>query len=193
MSVQKMDCPICGYRFDVSNAGACGSCPLASGCNLVCCPNCGHTTVDLERSGLVRLATRIGAIFRGEKSVPLDEKPVEEFILLERPAVPVPENGAPGREPEGSGVPRRLSEIPLGERVRVVSLGAGLTPPRCARLQAYGVVPGYWVKVIQHDPVTVIEVDHLELAMEGEVAEGIWVAIPSPPKTSAPNRAANTP
>lgn len=34
-------CPLCGGRF--THAGlACGGCPLASGCDVVRCPVCGH-------------------------------------------------------------------------------------------------------------------------------------------------------
>jgi Fe2+ transport system protein FeoA len=173
MNARKIDCPICGFRFDPADSGACGSCPLNKGCEMVCCPNCGHTTVDVNQSGLVRVASRIAALFRRNRSGEPEGNQADIFTRLERIPVPVPENGA--SDPEPAGPARRLSEVPVGARVRVMSVGAGLTPPRCARLQAYGVVPGYWVKVIQHDPVTVIQVDHLELAMEGEVAEGIWV------------------
>jgi Fe2+ transport system protein FeoA len=180
MSARKIGCPVCGYRFDPADSGACGSCPLNAGCEMVCCPNCGHTTVDVNQSGLVQLANRIVALFRREQPASQGHEPAEEFIRLDNIPSPVPGLLSPASNPPSSisGPPspvRRLSEIPVGERVRVMSLGEGLTPPRCARLQAYGVVPGYWVKVIQHDPVTVIQVDHLELAMEGEVAEGIWV------------------
>jgi Fe2+ transport system protein FeoA len=142
---------------------------------MVCCPNCGHTTVDVNQSGLVRLANRIVALFRREQPASQGHESGEAFFRLDNIPSPVPGLLSPVSSPPSPV--RRLSEIPVGERVRVMSLGEGLTPLRCARLQAYGVVPGFWVRVIQHEPVTVIEVDHLELAMEGEVAEGIWVGM----------------
>ncbi len=38
-----MKCPLCGTEFSVGDPAACKRCPLAgSGCNLVCCPNCGY-------------------------------------------------------------------------------------------------------------------------------------------------------
>ena len=37
-------------------------------------------------------------------------------------------------------------------------------------LQAYGLMPGHWVLVLQHSPVMVIQIDHTEIAMEREMA-----------------------
>jgi hypothetical protein len=38
-------CALCGFRFDEKQAGCRPSCPMSGGCNLVCCPNCGHGAV----------------------------------------------------------------------------------------------------------------------------------------------------
>jgi hypothetical protein len=52
-------CALCGYEFD-SGALACyGKCPLASGCHIICCPNCGYQTVDESRSGTVNLLLKL--------------------------------------------------------------------------------------------------------------------------------------
>ncbi len=38
-----MKCPLCGMEFNPEHAQkACAGCPLAKGCNLVKCPNCGY-------------------------------------------------------------------------------------------------------------------------------------------------------
>jgi hypothetical protein len=33
----------------------------------------------------------------------------------------------------------------------------------------------YWVQVVQHSPITIVRLDHLELALENELASGIIV------------------
>ncbi len=37
-----MTCGLCGTTFDENAQGCRPSCPMSHGCNLVCCPNCGH-------------------------------------------------------------------------------------------------------------------------------------------------------
>jgi rubredoxin len=40
-----MKCAFCGYMFDEKRSDAsCGGCPMAKGCKLVKCPNCGYET-----------------------------------------------------------------------------------------------------------------------------------------------------
>jgi Fe2+ transport system protein FeoA len=43
------------------------------------------------------------------------------------------------------------------------------------QLQAYGLIAGRMVRVVQHAPVTVVQIDQTELALEGELADGIQV------------------
>jgi Fe2+ transport system protein FeoA len=52
-------CPLCSHRFDPAAHPGCGSCPLASGCVTVCCPACGHTTIDPSASWSGRALTRL--------------------------------------------------------------------------------------------------------------------------------------
>ncbi|MBE0408596.1 MAG: ferrous iron transport protein A [Anaerolineales bacterium] len=70
----------------------------------------------------------------------------------------------------GSSIEMTLKDVPVGCRARVVGFCPGLAAERLAYLQAYGLAPGYWVRVLQHSPVTVIEVEHTELALESELA-----------------------
>jgi ferrous iron transport protein A len=65
-----------------------------------------------------------------------------------------------------------------GKRALIGALD-GLSTGRCHQLQAYGVAPGRWVKVVQQSPVTVIRVEHLDLAFEAEIARGIRVEVPA--------------
>jgi Fe2+ transport system protein FeoA len=50
------------------------------------------------------------------------------------------------------------------------------------RLQAYGVSPGSELEVVQQSPVTVVRIDHVELAFEHSVARDILI---SPPEQNA--------
>lgn len=36
-------CPLCGNRFDAEGQGCRPSCPLATGCKVICCPACGYS------------------------------------------------------------------------------------------------------------------------------------------------------
>lgn len=44
--------------FDPVEHARCQSCPLHPGCQLVCCPNCGFETVNVEKSSLARAVQR---------------------------------------------------------------------------------------------------------------------------------------
>jgi Fe2+ transport system protein FeoA len=69
-----------------------------------------------------------------------------------------------------------LDKIDPGMEVRVASLEQ---LPEAIRitLQAYGVLPGKLIRVLQHNPETVIEVESTELAFEKEVAEKVVVLL----------------
>jgi Fe2+ transport system protein FeoA len=73
--------------------------------------------------------------------------------------------------------PRHLAEIEPGQKGRVIGFSARLDRDRKTHLQAYGVVPGRIIKVVQHSPVTVIQVEHTELALERELAREIEIEV----------------
>jgi Fe2+ transport system protein FeoA len=68
-----------------------------------------------------------------------------------------------------------LSDVPPGRRAKVVGFRDGIPYTRRAHLQAYGLVPNDWVVVLQHSPVTVIQIDQTELALENSLANEIEV------------------
>jgi hypothetical protein len=136
---------MCGQRYDPDQQVACQSCPMHSGCNLVCCPNCGYQTVDSRRSKLVRLA-RFFSERRSPAKVSVDRN---EQITL--------------------------ANVPPGCIAKVIRFAADFPPDRRAFLQSYGLARNYWVQVVQHAPITIIRLDHLELALENELASGIIV------------------
>jgi Fe2+ transport system protein FeoA len=71
-----------------------------------------------------------------------------------------------------------LADVPPGCQVRITGFCAGLPAERRAHLAAYGMNPGYQAQVLQNSPVTVIRIEHVELAMEVELACEILVETP---------------
>ncbi len=69
-----------------------------------------------------------------------------------------------------------LAETQPGQAVRLCEFAPGMPPERWAHLQAYGLTPGCTVRVVQHNPVTVVQVEQTELAMEDDLARQIRVA-----------------
>lgn len=53
-----LTCPMCGTQFDPDQHISCQACPLQTGCQLACCPNCGFEIVNVQKSVLARLAAR---------------------------------------------------------------------------------------------------------------------------------------
>lgn len=63
-------CPLCGHAYDPETASSlCARCPLNTGCELTCCPACGHGTVDVETS---RAATWLAGRLRLRDQAPGD-------------------------------------------------------------------------------------------------------------------------
>ena len=69
-----------------------------------------------------------------------------------------------------------LADILPGEGAKLMGFAPGLPPEHWAHLQAYGLVPGRYVRVLQHTPVTIVQVEHCEIALEDELACQIRVA-----------------
>ena len=73
------------------------------------------------------------------------------------------------------GIGATLAEIIPGGEAKVVGFTNALSAERQAHLQAYGVIAGRVVRVLQHAPVTIIQVENTELALETEMAREIQV------------------
>jgi len=71
-----------------------------------------------------------------------------------------------------------LADVKPGKQTNVTGFASNLSSARLAHLQAYGLVQGYPVRVVQQRPVTVIQVDFVELALEEELARGVFVDQP---------------
>jgi Fe2+ transport system protein FeoA len=68
-----------------------------------------------------------------------------------------------------------LADIPPGRQVYVQAFLPGLTDERRAHLLAYGIVPGHKVRILQHSPVTIVQIEHMELALEEGLARQVQV------------------
>lgn len=145
MSYWDIQCPMCGHRYASQDHLGCKSCPVNKECTLVCCPACGYQTVNARKSRFAR------------------------FVQSLLPNKTEPDLAEPDRE----GI--TLAEVPAGCMARIQEFCEGLPPDRLAYLQAYGLVPDYWVQVLQHSPVTIVRLDHLELALENDIARNIKV------------------
>ena len=84
------------------------------------------------------------------------------------------------RHQRGSVLPNTLADVLPGEGAQLLGFAPDFPPERWAHLQAYGLVPGRFVRVLQHAPVTVVQVEHCEIALENELACQIRVAHPAP-------------
>jgi Fe2+ transport system protein FeoA len=70
-----------------------------------------------------------------------------------------------------------LADVAPGKKARVTGFALSIAADRKAHLQAYGIVPGNVVQVVQHSPVTVFQIDHTELALEKSLAEMVEVEL----------------
>lgn len=70
--------------------------------------------------------------------------------------------------------PAALSRVKPGSVVRVLEIREAASHWH-ERLQAYGIAPGREVTVVQQTPVTVVRVDHVDLAFEAKIAHQIIV------------------
>jgi ferrous iron transport protein A len=91
---------------------------------------------------------------------------------LARWAVRMLPKGSRGR----SILNKTLADLTPGKSAKVVGFSPSIPKGQQAHLQAYGIVPGRLVQVVQHEPVTVVQVEHLELALEADLARDVYVA-----------------
>lgn len=71
-----------------------------------------------------------------------------------------------------------LTVVPPGTTVQLAELGSEIDALQREQLLAYGLALGQSVRLLQHQPMTVILADEVELALEAAVARQIWVDAP---------------
>ena len=151
MIVVQFTCPLCGHGFDPSAHLACQTCPLHTGCHLVCCPACGHTTVDQGQSRIVRWITSF----------------FEHMSTQDTQAVPQDTERVRASQ-------YALADLPRSRQGRVIDVSA-LPAGQREQLQGYGILPGCTLRVTQHAPVTIVLIEQTELAIETDVAQAIQI------------------
>lgn len=140
-----IECGMCGHHFDPAGHAGCSGCPMNKACLLLCCPSCGYSIPDPARSRLLALGRRIANALRSLRGA--------------------------AAQPDD---PSALSRVKPGSVVRIREIGEGASSWH-ERLQAYGIAPGREVTVVQQAPVTVVRVDHVDLAFEATIARHIIV------------------
>jgi Fe2+ transport system protein FeoA len=65
-----------------------------------------------------------------------------------------------------------LADVPLDQRARVVRYTRAAQRDQ---LHGYGILPGCVLRILQRLPVTVVQLEHAELAIETEIAQAILV------------------
>ena len=73
------------------------------------------------------------------------------------------------------GYEATLVDVPAGYKAKVIGFKHHLPADRLSHLQAYGLTPGHKVRVLQHSPVTVVQIEHTELALERDLAKAIQI------------------
>lgn len=68
-----------------------------------------------------------------------------------------------------------LRDLSPGHIARVTGFSSRIPSEKRAILRAYGLVPGYPIRIMQHSPVSVIQVEHTEIALEPELAAEIFI------------------
>ncbi|MBT3190631.1 MAG: ferrous iron transport protein A [Anaerolineae bacterium] len=68
-----------------------------------------------------------------------------------------------------------LTDIDRNSSAQIMGFAPSLSADRKAHLQAYGIIPGNTLWVQQKEPVTIVQVEHTEIALEAELAEAIYV------------------
>ena len=71
---------------------------------------------------------------------------------------------------------RTILDLTPGQSARVTGFSADLSSDRRSLLRAYGLVPGYSIRLLQQSPVSVIQIEHAEIALEKQLAGEIFVS-----------------
>ena len=208
-------CVTCGLTYSVSQGrDSCARCPLHEDCSTSCCPKCGTSNINPDKSRLARWLERIlpprqaPALRQAQGTGTPPAEPVEAPAAarwlpaghsVSEPAEarnstskirPLDfwggREGAPLstlaeaqqvpalRQAQGTKKQRTLADVPLGREVQVTGYGE-LNSGQRQHLQAYGLLPGRYVKVLSQNPVTIVQVEQTELAFERGVAARVLV------------------
>lgn len=140
-----MRCALCGYEFDRADLQCHAACPLADGCAIICCPQCGYQVVDEDQSLAARLLRRWQA--RRKATPPTQEVCVKQVSLR---------------------------ELKPGDSAEILAIDS-VDPARLLRLSALGLAPGSRIRLQQRWPAYVVWVGETQLSLDDEIARHILV------------------
>jgi ferrous iron transport protein A len=146
-----MRCQLCSFEFDEKAMSCHASCSLNKNCAVICCPNCGHQSVDESRSKLAQI---------------LRQK------LQRRPHGQHDPRATHAIQPPGAWC--RLSDLKPGQSATVMAIESQ-NAGRLERLSIYGIVPGCELTLEQQRPTFVARVGFTELSFEREIADEILI------------------
>ena len=69
----------------------------------------------------------------------------------------------------------RLIGTPIGSEVSLSDFDEALDPLQREQLLAYGLSQHHTIRVLQQKPMTIVLCDHVEIALEHDVARYLWV------------------
>jgi len=140
-----MKCALCGYKYDATGLDCHTQCPLADGCAIVCCPNCGYQVVDETKSEIVSVVHKIQALFSRKRQ---EQGKANGDNLI------------------------RLCDLPPGRAAEVAQIQAQ-DDGRLLRLSALGLAPGSRIRLQQRYPAYVVWVGETQLSLDRDVAQDI--------------------
>jgi Fe2+ transport system protein FeoA/rubredoxin len=144
-------CVACGLTYTVSQGrDSCARCPLHEDCSTSCCPKCGTSNINPDKSRLARWLQKVLS-----KGTPVAEPACTE----------------PAERVEAQ---RTLASVQPGCDVLITGYG-NLSGSQRQHLQAYGLTPGRRVRVLAQRPVTIVQVEQTELAFESGIAARVLV------------------
>jgi len=195
-----VECPMCRTTINAeSTAGVCASCPLyhvKGGCRieLIACPQCGYHSLPQEHplpgQADAHPPSDNGATPPGSgeptatpseatpsETTPAETMPTETMPTETMPTETMPTEAMPtewnGSAAACSGA-LRLSDVAAGTEARLLGF-SGIDDDYLGRLTAYGLLPGVSIEVLQRFPAIIVGVYQAELALETELADGVWV------------------
>ncbi len=152
-----MHCPLCGFEYDEKQLACHIACPLAPGCAIICCPNCGYQMVDEDKSRLAKLLRRLWKT-----------KPDRRDLARSDRA------GLNGQLRVNKQMKLAINNLKPGQTALVVEL-LSADPARLDRLCSYGMAPGSLVRVEQLQPALILRIGETEISIDEAVAREIIV------------------
>ena len=168
-------CVTCGLTYSVSQGrDSCVRCPLHEDCSTSCCPKCGTSNINPDKSRLARWLERI--------LTPRLAQGTEESVAETDEA----SRGEDSSDLSGGLRHRKqmrrrqghhlytLADVQPGREVQITGYGE-LNSSQRQHLQAYGLLPGRRVRALSQHPVTIVQVEQTELAFERGIAARVLV------------------